>query len=641
MANYPRFPYAHFPEPSQVTGLASNNQLIIGNTTGLTAVAVGTGVLSASGGAPAYSLTPALTSVSLDEISLSNSSGNLMWNSVRIPDKTYVDAVINGLAVKGMCKTALFGTTGSSGANVNNTIQIYSDSNGSDTAIGTYNGTTTISITTTKLLYYAVSSSSRVAFAVGDRVLINYINSSNGSTGSALNGIYRFVPAETTCSFVRTDDANTPEEYYKGLYTYIDTGYYGSASIAGNSYILTSDPVDFTQQSDFALFTMNGGLTASDQSKLLYYDGTSTLQPSIVDISTSNQLTVGSSADSTVKVYGTSNSSSTLSNSALSFGVPNGSGSVSGSVLNGTTLTTSYLTKLGGTGTIEIGSVGTGSVAFGTSTNASGDGSVVLAVQATNANANTMVSPASVIRYAGTTANSGSDNFIYYSGLQSCLSGELVSLAVSAVQSDSDALTQPNTNVLITPTTGTMFISSNLMVVVTDVSSGPEGTTEITLSGTNNGNDTGWVVIGELTVDNTAAAQYSTYSALTSTKAYKYLKINYSGTDFATGKDIGMRSFVTGTLLDLDGSSKKEEQPLSVEVPFSVVETPEPEPVAEVTVAEVPVSKPGVLGWLFGSKAESVEVPEQVINKPSRPMSQRQINALKRLSDLDVKTIMN
>ena len=618
--NYPRFPYANFTVPAQVIGLTTAaGQLVVGAATGLTTVAPSDGILKSDSGSLSYTLTPTLTSVALPNGTLTSSSDGLTYGGVVVPDKTYVDAVINGLAVKEMCKTALFGTT----SGINDTISVYNTYNGSS-ATGIYNGSTTITFSTQSLYYNATGNTPYTEFTINDRVLISF-NNSGGVTGSALNGIYRFNPINSSsCSFIRTDDANSPDEYYKGLYTYIDVGYNGGTSISGNSYILTNDPADFTALSVFALFTMSGGLTASTPSKLLYYNNSSTLQPSIVGVD-GNQLNVGSNANSTVKVYGTSNSSATLSNSALSFGVSNEDGSVSGSVLNASSLTTTNLSKLTGTGSIAIGSAGTGSVAFGTSANASGDGSVVLAVQIENANANTMVSPASIISYAGNTPNSGSTNFTNYSGLQSCLSGQIVVLSSSATSG----------NVLITTTNGTRFISSNLTTVVTSVSAAV-GTTTVTLRGSNDDNT--WYVLGTFVVSNSTAAEYATFTAMTTVGTYRYLKVTYDGANINTGS-IGLRSFIAGTLIDITAPTKKEEQPLSVKAPVSVVE---PEPVAEVSeVAEVSAPKPGVLGWLFGSKAEPVEVPEQVINKPSRPMSQRQINALKKLSELDVKTIMN
>jgi hypothetical protein len=370
---------------------------------------------------------------------------------------------------------------------------------------------------------------------------------------------------------------------------------------------------------------------------------------------------------------------STLTSSTLTIG--NASldavegATVGASTLTSDTLTTTYLAK-DDSGKIAIGDTANDNtaVAFGPSAYANATGAVVLATASTNYNNYTMISPASVMNYADTTTNNGSVNFRKNSGLQSCLSGETVAIANADILS-----------VSIIATAGNYFIANKLTTVITNFSGDfiPGNVVTIILQGANGGS---WTTIGSMILAiGSSPVQYSAYEVNTSLFAYNEFRIRYE--DATLGGTLSLRSFITGGLINLvnngpgkniekvvkspkaavaskpvavkhqkvnserrqwknktqakhSKSSRKQTKPVGPEV--------KPEPVAEVKPEVKPEvkaeeQKPGVLGWLFGAKpAPKVEKePEVVINKPSRPMSQRQINALKKLSELDVKTIMN
>lgn len=210
-----------------------------------TFLSTGTGVLVASGGAPSWSQTPTLTSVTLTSgtVSTTPSSGNDLAN------KTYVDTMVaSGITYHTAVKYEVPNTTGNLNATYNN-------------------GTGGVGATLTNAGTLGAFTPDGVVAQVGDRILVY------NQTNAAQNGVYTVTTVgngSTPWVLTRATDANSygvksPTALGEGDAFFVTSGNTG----AGETYVCNTvgtitfgtTPITFTQVSSAQVYSAGTGLT--------------------------------------------------------------------------------------------------------------------------------------------------------------------------------------------------------------------------------------------------------------------------------------------------------------------------------------------------------------------------------------------
>jgi len=205
----------------------------------------GTGVLTASGGAPSWSMTPTLTSVALTSgtVSTTPSSGNDLAN------KTYVDTMVaSGITYHTAVKYEVPGTTGNLNATYNN-------------------GTGGVGATLTNAGTLGAFTPDGVVAQVGDRILVY------NQTNQFENGVYTVTTVgsgSVAWVLTRATDANSygvksPTALGEGDAFFISSGNTG----AGETYVCNTvgtinfgtTAITFTQVSSAQVYSAGTGLT--------------------------------------------------------------------------------------------------------------------------------------------------------------------------------------------------------------------------------------------------------------------------------------------------------------------------------------------------------------------------------------------
>ena len=273
----------------------------------------------------------AVDNITLDTntISTTNSNGNLVLSpngigSVTVPsgyesrsgfgddslvNKSYVDAVANGLDVKASVKVA---TTANLAATYNN---------GNGTLTASSNGAISVD---------------GVTLSVNDRILVK------DQTTQTQNGFYKVTATGSGgAAFVltRTPDADAASELTGGAFTFVEEG----TANADNGYVLTTNgtPTLGTTNITFEQFSGAGQISAGD--------GLTKTGNTIDVVGTADKITVSANALTIASTYVGQSSITTL-------------GTITTGVWNGTTIGTSH----GGTG---LTSIAKGSVLVANSAN--------------------------------------------------------------------------------------------------------------------------------------------------------------------------------------------------------------------------------------------------------------------------------
>lgn len=237
-----------FGSASSATNLAggSANDLVYQSATGTTAfLNTGSGVLVASGGAPSWSQTPTLTSVSLTSgtVSTAPTSGTDLVN------KTYVDTLVSsGITYHSPVKYEVPNTTGNLNATYNN-------------------GTAGVGATLTNAGTLGAFTPDGIAAQVGDRILIY------NQTNQFENGVYEVTTVgdgSTAWVLTRTTDTDSyglkdPNALGEGDAFFITSGNTG----AGETYVCNTTgtitfgttAITFTQVSSAQVYSAGTGLT--------------------------------------------------------------------------------------------------------------------------------------------------------------------------------------------------------------------------------------------------------------------------------------------------------------------------------------------------------------------------------------------
>lgn len=213
-----------------------------------TFLSTGTGVLVASGGAPSWSLTPTLTSVTLTSgtVSTTPSSANDLAN------KSYVDTMVSsGITYHTAVKYEVPDTTGNLNATYNN-------------------GTAGVGATLTNAGTLGVFTPDGTAAQVGDRILIY------NQTNAFENGIYEVTTVgdgSTPWVLTRTTDADSygvkdPNALGEGDAFFITSGNTGKGEtyVCNTTGVITfgTTPINFTQVSSAQVYSAGTGLTLTN-----------------------------------------------------------------------------------------------------------------------------------------------------------------------------------------------------------------------------------------------------------------------------------------------------------------------------------------------------------------------------------------
>ena len=213
-----------------------------------TFLATGTGVLTASGGAPGWSMTPTLTSVALTSgtVSTTPSSGTDLAN------KAYVDTMVSsGITYHTPVKYEVPNTTGNLNATYNN-------------------GTGGVGATLTNAGTLGAFTPDGVVASVGDRILIY------NQTNAFENGVYEVTTVgngSTPWVLTRTTDTDSygvkdPNALGEGDAFFITSGNTG----AGETYVCNTvgtitfgtTAITFTQVSSAQVYSAGTGLTLTN-----------------------------------------------------------------------------------------------------------------------------------------------------------------------------------------------------------------------------------------------------------------------------------------------------------------------------------------------------------------------------------------
>lgn len=209
----------------------------VGTTTFL---ASGTGVIAASGGAPAYTMTPSLTQVTV--------AGN-PTAALEVATKQYVDNLVSsGISYHEPVKYEVPSTTGNLNATYNN-------------------GTAGVGATLTNAGTLGAFTPDGIVAQVGDRILIY------NQTNAAQNGVYTVTTVgngSTAWVLTRATDADSyglkdPDALGNGDAFFVTSGNTG----AGETYVCNTPgtitfgttAITFVQVSDATLYTAGNGLT--------------------------------------------------------------------------------------------------------------------------------------------------------------------------------------------------------------------------------------------------------------------------------------------------------------------------------------------------------------------------------------------